>query len=107
MVFVGFIASYINTCIYGEEENDDNYSKTVLVADLETIVSTNEAHRQHGRVINERSTKSQIYYQINNTPKKNPQTIMKKKQNSLIDNSGDEDDPNHPKRVLKDLTNYQ
>jgi hypothetical protein len=59
MVSVGFSASYINTCIYGEEENDDNNSEEVLVGDLETIISTNEAHRQHRRVINERSTKSQ------------------------------------------------
>jgi hypothetical protein len=36
--------------------------------DLETIISTNEAHRQHKRVINERSTKSQSYSQRNKTP---------------------------------------
>jgi hypothetical protein len=36
-----------------EEEDDDNNPEAVPVGDLETVVSTNEAHRQHGRVVNE------------------------------------------------------
>jgi hypothetical protein len=48
MVFIGFSVSYINSCIYGEEENDDNNSEEVLVANPETIINTNESHHQHG-----------------------------------------------------------
>jgi hypothetical protein len=57
MVSVGFNVSYINTYIYGEESEENN-SQEVLIGDIETIVSTNEAHRKHGRIMNERSLKS-------------------------------------------------
>jgi hypothetical protein len=53
----------------------------VLIADLETIISTNEAHRQHKRVISEKNTKSQSSSQRSDTPKKNPQTVLQEKKN--------------------------
>jgi hypothetical protein len=45
MIFVGFGMSYINTCVYGEEENDGDNSEEVLVGDLDIIIIINEAHR--------------------------------------------------------------
>ena len=73
----------------------------MLVVDLETIINTNESHNQHGRVINERNTKSQSSSQRRSTPKKNPQTIMQEKQKSLIENSGVGDDLDHPKKSIE------
>jgi hypothetical protein len=47
MTYVGFSVSYINTYLFGEEEEeeDGNNPEEVPVGYLETVVSTNEAHR--------------------------------------------------------------
>jgi hypothetical protein len=52
----------------------------VLVADLETIINTNEAHWKHKRVVNEKNTKSQSSSHTSGTPKQNPKTILQEKQ---------------------------
>jgi len=47
MNYVGFSVSYINTYLFGEEEEeeDGNNPEEFPVGYLETVVSTNEAHR--------------------------------------------------------------
>jgi hypothetical protein len=107
MTYVGFSVSYINTYIFGEEENDENNYEEIPVGDLETIISTNEAHMQHGRVVNEKSTKSQIHLRKvahqNDIPKmlfkknKNLQLITQEMVMILI----------IMKRILKNVINYQ
>jgi hypothetical protein len=47
MIFVGFSVSYVNTHIYGEEGSKYNNYEEVFIGYLETIVRTNEAHKQH------------------------------------------------------------
>jgi hypothetical protein len=101
MTSVGFSVSYINTYLYGEDEDDENNPEKVLVGDLETIVSTNEAHRQCGRVVNEKSTRSQGSSKKSGTPKPNPQIVIQEQKKSVIENSGDGDDPNPPKKNLE------
>jgi hypothetical protein len=58
MIATSFTVSYINTYIFGEEENDENNYEEIPIGDIETIISTNGAHIKHGRVANEKSTKS-------------------------------------------------
>ena len=41
---IGFSVSYINTYIFGEEENDEKNYENVPVGYLETIIITNEEH---------------------------------------------------------------
>jgi len=56
MMYVGYSVSYANTFLFGEEEDDRQDPDAFPNEDIETIVSTTEQHRQHGRVVNERST---------------------------------------------------
>jgi hypothetical protein len=101
MTSVGFSVSYANTYLFGEEEDDGKNPEAVPVGDLETVISTNEAHRQHGRVVNERSTRSQSTSQRSDTPKQNPQIVTQEQNKSLTENSGDGDDHDPPKRNLE------
>jgi hypothetical protein len=58
MPLVGFSVSYINTYIFGEKENDENNFEEIPVGYFETIIR--QPQRQHERVVNEKSTKSQF-----------------------------------------------
>jgi len=69
MTYVGFGVSYVDTCLFQEEEDNGNNLEVVSVGDIETISRSNEAHQQHGKVVNERSTRSQNTSQISDTPK--------------------------------------
>jgi len=69
MTSFGFSVSYINIYLYREEEDDENNPKEFLIRDIETIASTNKAHRQHIRVVNEKNKRSQGSSKKNGTPK--------------------------------------
>jgi hypothetical protein len=56
MIYVGYSVSYENNFLFGEEENEDENLEEFSIEDIDIVISTNEPHRQHGRVINERST---------------------------------------------------
>ena len=85
IISTGFSVLYINTYIYEEEENEENNSQEKLIHGLETIISTNEAYKQHG----------------SRTPKQHTQNIVQYKQNSLINNSGGDDDPDDGEKNIE------
>jgi hypothetical protein len=58
MIYVGYNVSYENTFLFGEEEDEEKNPEAFPIEDIDTIISTNEPHRQHGKVVNERSTQS-------------------------------------------------
>ena len=64
-------------------------------------MSTNEPHRQHGKVGNKRSTRSQNTSQRSGTPKRNPQLVTQEQNKNLAKTFGGGDDNNPPKRNLK------
>jgi hypothetical protein len=53
MTFFGFIISYANTYLFREEVYDGKNHEAVPIEYLEIVISTNEPHMQHGRVVNE------------------------------------------------------
>jgi hypothetical protein len=101
IICIGFSVSYINTYTYEEEENEENNSQEKSIQDLETIISTNKAYKQHGKVTGEKGSKSQSSSQRNGTPKQHTQNIVQDKKNSLINNSGGNDDPDHGKNNIE------
>jgi hypothetical protein len=101
IISTGFSVSFINTYIYEEEENEGNNSQEKLVQDLETIISTNKAYKQHGKVISEKGSKSQSSSQKSGTPKQHTQNNFQDKQNSLINNSGGDNDPDHGEKNIE------
>jgi len=56
------------------------------VGNLEIVVSTSEAHRQHIRVSNERIRRSQNTSKRSGTHKQNPQVVIQEQNKSLIEN---------------------
>jgi hypothetical protein len=52
-----------------KEYNGKNL-EVVPIGDIEVVISTNEPHRQHGKVGNKRSTRSQSTSQRSGTPNK-------------------------------------
>jgi hypothetical protein len=54
---------------------ENNYQEKII-QDLETIISTNEAYKQHGKVTGEKGSKSQSSSQRDNTPKQHTQNIV-------------------------------
>jgi hypothetical protein len=80
-------------------DDDENKPEKFLIGDLEIIVST--THWQRGRVVNEKSKRSQGSSKKHNTPKPNPQIVIQEQKKSVIGNSSDEDDPKPPKKNLE------
>jgi hypothetical protein len=60
MTSVGYSMSFSKTFLFGEEEGDSQNPQGLpvekLQEDIETVISTNDQHRQRGRVVNERSS---------------------------------------------------
>jgi hypothetical protein len=101
MMYVGYSVSYANIFLFGEEEDDNQDLQAIPMENIETIVSTTEQHRQHGRVVNERSTRSPNISQRNSLPKQNPQHTTQEQRKSSTNNSGDGGDHNPPKGSLE------
>jgi hypothetical protein len=105
MIYVGYNVTFANTFLFGEEEGDSQNPQALPIEkkqeDIEIVLSTTEQHRQHGKVVNERSTQSPNTSQKSILPKQKSQPITQEQNKSAIDNSNDGGDQNPPKGSLE------
>jgi hypothetical protein len=62
MIYVGYNVAFANTFLFGEEEGDSQSPQAIPIEInqeyIEIVFRTTEQHRQHGKFVNERSTRS-------------------------------------------------
>lgn len=66
----------------------------------------NEGYKQHGRIMNEISLKYRISSQKCGTPRHYPQIVTKEKNEYLVENSSDGDDPQRPEKDIEKSDNF-
>jgi hypothetical protein len=88
MIYVGYNVAFANTFLFEEEEGDSQSPQVLPIErnqeDIETVVSTTEQHRQHGKVVNERSTWSPNVSQKSGPSKKELNLQLKRKINPQL-----------------------
>lgn len=104
MTLVGCIMAFSKTILFGEGEDDNRNIQGLSVekgqVDIETVVCTNNHHKQQGWVTNERSSRSSNFSQKSGSIKEKSQNPIQEQNKSSIDNFDDGGDQNPPKGNL-------
>jgi hypothetical protein len=105
MAFVGYSVSFSNTFLFEEEEDDSQNPQALLIEKkqeyIDIVISTIDQHRQHGRLLNERSTRSPNTSNKIGLPKQKSQSEAQEQRKYSMGNSDDGGDENTPKGSLE------
>jgi hypothetical protein len=91
MKSIGCSVSLTNYFLFGEEEVDNHDPQTIFfekkTKDIDTFISIIEQNKKRERLANERSTRYPIGSQRRSPQKKNSQSVVQEKNNSLTNHS--------------------